>query len=148
MSNTGSTGPEFVEGKKCVDCKKSTVLKNGIDNNIQRYICSSCGCVWDANYAKVPLKERYEVVVEEYVTAFCQRNGFDRKDGHWVGDRPGEIFDIADMCFDFREIRFDMDTAQSPETIIKYYWERLNNEGAIPFPNYENWCSTNTEEEK
>ena len=99
------------------------------------------------------IKERFEVVVEEYLTAFCNKQGFDRSDGWWVADRIGEVFGIADMMFDFREIKFDVDSNQPAKQIIDWHWKMVEN--ALdkpfpdPFPNYENWCKMkpNTEEE-
>ena len=164
LRDTEPIGPEILKGKKCPSCGHQAVSKNGATikigyvEGIQPYCCHKCGCQWNSlqypNYELPSLKERYEVVVEEYLTAFCQRNGFERKDGYWVGDRPGEIFDIADMFFDFREIRFDVDSNQPAKQIIDWHWKMVEN--ALdkpfpdPFPNYENWCKMkpNTEEAK
>lgn len=102
----------------------------------------------------IPLKERFEAVVEEYLAAFCKKQGFDRFDGYWIGDRVGEVFEIADMFFDFNDIRYDIDTNQPAEQIINWHWKMVDDTfdelSHTPFPNYENWCkmNTNTEEKK
>lgn len=162
MSNTGPTGPEFLKWKKCPSCGSPSVARNGfiagVGDNIKYYCCHQCGCQWNSsqypNYEGPSLKERYEAVVEEYLTAFCKKQGFDRKDGYWIGDRTGEIFDVADMFFDFRDIMFDIDSNQPADRIIDWHWKMVENAldkpSPAPFPNYENWCkmNTNTEEEK
>ena len=93
---------------------------------------------------KLSLKKRYEAVVEAYINEFCKKQNL--VDGYWIGDRIGELYDVAYMCLDFQSIRFDMDTTQPEGRIIKYYWEMMGNEPSGPFPllfpSYEVWCAT------
>lgn len=89
------------------------------------------------------LKQRFEVVVEEYLTLFCKKQGLDRSDGYWIGDRLGEVFETNDGSFDFRDIRYDIDTNQPPKQIIEWYWERLKLDDDTT-RNYENWIKLKT----
>ena len=53
------------------------------------------------------LKRRYEQACQEYVFLFCEKQGMDF-DG-WVADEIGGIAVCADFCFNFHDIKLDVD---------------------------------------
>lgn len=148
MSNTGPTGPEFIQGMSCPSCGSESVIQaqKGYSG------CNKCGCTWDDKYfltrTPLSLKDRYKAVVGAYITEFCKKQ--DLSDGYWIENRIGEIYDVADMSLDFQIIRYDMDTNQPKGRIIKYYWEMLDKMlSGSPnlFPSYEGWCATTKKKE-
>ena len=86
------------------------------------------------------LQENYNKAVEAYIQEWCKKHEFDCKDGCWVGDRVGEVFEIADVFVSFTDIRTDIDRNATPDQYWEYYWASLDAfELKQPYPNYENW---------
>ena len=55
------------------------------------------------------LQEIYNKAVEAYIQEWCKKHEFDRKGGHWVAGRIGEVFGINDVFVDFTDIKTDID---------------------------------------
>ena len=70
------------------------------------------------------LKEKYKKIVDEYIDVFAKKQSMD-KDG-WV-DYVRGIYGFNQIYFfNFDEIRWDIDSNQSPLFITDWFFETLN----------------------
>jgi len=87
------------------------------------------------------LKQDLEDAISVYVAIFCKKH--DLSFEGWAGDKSGEIGQFGDYYFDFSQIRYDLETDQPKDNLIKWYDYSL--ELAMQqktFMNYETWCKT------
>jgi hypothetical protein len=74
------------------------------------------------------LKQQFENVVEQYIDAFCEKQGV-HKDNNDC--RVGDVIEINDAYLNFDEIRLDIDTNQPKGEIFKWYWDNEYLDGKI-----------------
>lgn len=67
------------------------------------------------------LKKKFGECCNEYLLKFCKKHGFDPDDAYWVADDPGTIVSIGDYCFDFQDIKHDIDNNVPKGKMIEYY---------------------------
>ena len=70
------------------------------------------------------LKKKYEFVCNEYVTKFCNKQGFDANFS-WVGNIIGGIAYCNDFYFNFQDIVWDINSKQPKGAIADWYYENL-----------------------
>ena len=70
------------------------------------------------------LKKKYEFVCNEYVTKFCNKQGFDANFS-WVGNIIGGIAYCNDFYFNFQDIVWDINSKQPKGAIVHWYYENL-----------------------
>lgn len=91
------------------------------------------------------LKNDFECAVHAYMMAFCTKHDYHYDPSDWVGGEKGigTIVLVGDMYFNFDDIRYDIDTDQPKDQIVKWYdysyelsllGENTHN------VNYEHWC--------
>jgi len=86
------------------------------------------------------IKRKYEKLCMDYILRFCEKHDLNFEG--WVGDRVGETAEIGDMFLDFGDIRYDMDTEQKTDEIIKW-WNYAFELAMLECPktiNYRSWC--------
>ena len=67
------------------------------------------------------LKTKYEKIVEQYLTAFVEKQELDIDNCDWVADRVGEILSVNDQhYFNFDDIRFDVDNDVKEGLIFRW----------------------------
>ena len=83
------------------------------------------------------LKQQFENVVEQYIDAFCEKQGVHKNNNDWCAGYVGGVIEINDAYLNFDEIRLDIDTNQPKGNIFSWYWENdeLNNK-AINYYSY------------
>ena len=70
---------------------------------------------------KETLKFNYAKACDDYLTAFCEKHGFDRDNSRWIADRPGEIADVGDYSVDMQTIADDINLDAPEEEFFKWY---------------------------
>jgi len=98
------------------------------------------------------LKQNYENACNAYLEAFCKKHGFDRADSYWIGDRTGEIADVADYCADMSTIIDDIELDVPEEEFLEWYdyCTEMHFLGAETAPNFRSWvkgCPRRSKEE-
>ncbi len=75
------------------------------------------------------LKKEYEIIINKYIDAFCEKQDIDKCDTFWIGDEVGGLLDVAGCTFDFSDIRLDIDTKQPQNEIFVWYYKNdyINN---------------------
>ena len=73
------------------------------------------------------LKENIELLCNEYVKRFSEKQEvyFD----YWVAEIIGETAVLGDYCFNFSDIKLDIDTDQPKGLIFNWYNDNIENEG-------------------
>lgn len=93
------------------------------------------------------LKERYNIVVADYLEAFIKKHGFEN-DFDWVDEVSG-ICNISDYFLNFSDIKIDIDHELDPEIILAWYdyslEQHFKNE---PCPNLINYSKGARYEDK
>jgi len=84
------------------------------------------------------LKDQLENIIDKYIDLFYQKH--DLVLDFWVADNVGTIAQFGDYYFDFNVIRYDLETDQPKDNLIKWYDEMLENEKYI---NYQTYCKIN-----
>lgn len=69
------------------------------------------------------LKEQYQIVCNEYVTKFCNKQGMNFE--FWVGDIVGDVVSCSEFYFNFRDIVWDINSKQPKGKIIDWYYDSL-----------------------
>ena len=82
------------------------------------------------------MKESFNLAVMKYVNYFLEKQGYEYIE-HWIGE-PGDIAEIADRYFNFRDIKYDIDTEQPAGRIID--WDDMCLENQKFNINYESYC--------
>lgn len=80
------------------------------------------------------LKNEFDEICQKYIDEFCKKQ--DLQFNYWIGDMVGTIAEISDCCFDFEDIRYDVDTAQESGLIYKWFWDNLERKNKINYRNY------------
>ena len=92
------------------------------------------------------LKTKYNKIIEQYLIAFIEKQGFDADDCYWIGDKIGEILSVNEQYyFNFDDIRFDVDNDIKAGAILKWQDESLDNyfKKKKYKVNYENYLKLN-----
>lgn len=82
------------------------------------------------------MKESFNLAVMKYVNYFLEKQGYEYIES-WCGG-VGDIAEIADRYFNFRDIKYDIDTEQPKGRIIDWddmCWENQNFK-----INYQSYC--------
>lgn len=82
------------------------------------------------------LQLNYEIACNDYILAFCKRQGCEVKDVISIGN----LYEIADCFFSFSDIKTDVDYKMKKGKIFEWYWNELENS---PYPNYLNYAKLN-----
>lgn len=70
------------------------------------------------------MKQAYNKAVSAYIKAFCKKQ--DLQFDFWVCDDPGTVAFFGDYCFNFDDIRFDLDTEQKKNLILRWHDWRVD----------------------
>ena len=70
-------------------------------------------------YSSKQLKLNLEEAINAYVADFCLKHDVEFEG--WIGNVSGEKGLFNDYYFDFSDIRLDIDTKQSENTIFEWY---------------------------
>ena len=92
------------------------------------------------------LKTKYNKIVEQYLIAFVEKQDLDIDNCYWVADRVGEILSVNEQyCFNFDDIRFDVDNDVKAGVILEWQNESLDNyfKKKKYKVNYENYLKLN-----
>ena len=72
------------------------------------------------------LKEHYEVVVSEYIRKFCNKQEVSFE--FWVANEIGGVACFGDdLCFNFTDIVWDINSNQPKNQIIDWIYESIDN---------------------
>lgn len=82
------------------------------------------------------LKESYNLAVMKYMYHFLDKQGYEYIE-NWCGD-VGDMAEIGDRYFNFRDIKYDIDTEQPAGRIIE--WDDMCLEQQKFNINYESYC--------
>lgn len=82
------------------------------------------------------LKESYNLAVMKYMYHFLEKQGYEYIES-WIGE-AGDIAEIADRYFNFRDIKYDIDTKQPKGRIIE--WHDMCLEQQKFNINYQSYC--------
>ena len=77
------------------------------------------------------LKKKFENVVDQYLTLFCEKQGLHKYNDTWCAGDVGGVIEINDAYLSFDDIRLDIDTNQPKGAIFKWYWENDYSENKI-----------------
>lgn len=81
------------------------------------------------------LKNDYQLICNEYVTMFCDKQEMDFEG--WVGDDVGGIACCNDFFFSFHDIVLDINSKQKKGLIIEWYYQSVeNSEKTINYYSY------------
>lgn len=92
------------------------------------------------------IKERWRAICDEYVTLFCNKNGYivdTDKDGnyYWIGNHPGGLIEISDMFVSMSDILYDIDNDVPKDQYYDWYWKSVDRaEMGIKYMNYPSYC--------
>lgn len=89
---------------------------------------------------KTQLQTDFEYSVSKYIHAFELKQ--DLSFEFWIADRIGEVATFGDIfIFDFSDIRFDIDTDQPKDNILKWNDIQMDlHEKKKQTFNYSSWC--------
>lgn len=88
------------------------------------------------------LKEDYEDACNEYVYLFCKKQ--DMEFQGWIGDIVGGTAYCSDLCFNFLDIVWDVNTNQEAGKITDWYFSAMDSvEDSV---NYYTYTKINQDE--
>ena len=79
------------------------------------------------------LKIRYNIIVSKYTDKFCEKHGLYLR--FWVAE-VGDVACFGDLFFDFRNIKYDIDTNQPKGLIIEWMDYACKTQNYISFECY------------
>lgn len=88
------------------------------------------------------LKRNYKASCNDYLKAFCEKHDYDFEDARksWVGDRVGEVVEVADYYVDMTTIRTDIDKDAPEEEFVKWYdYDLTMKILGEPSMNFDHW---------
>lgn len=87
-------------------------------------------------------KAKLEEAIQEYIDAFSKKQDMDF-DG-WVADINGSIAQFGDYCFNFEDIRLDLEQKTKKWRILEWHDEQLDKHLAgEDWINYYSWLKLN-----
>ena len=89
------------------------------------------------------LRLNYNAACNAYLTAFCEKHGYDYDPAAWVGNDPGGIAEVGDLFVSMADMLTDIDRDAPEEEYIKYYDYCMRvgaiANGELETPNYDSW---------
>jgi hypothetical protein len=110
----------YIESKGWYENWPNSWLKKGV------FYRNPDWCVRSAKYA-YDLEKRKEKTVMAYIDAFCEKQ--DLHFDSWVGNDIGGLADFNDLCFNFQDIVWDINSSQKKGLIIEWISESIDNPG-------------------